>query len=1468
MNENLAQDQGQSEGVDKVLKDGIVTVSVDGRSIFVLGRHAHNQLSPDYVQQEVLPEWGNGELHVILAHIDGAAFLDQLIELKKTLVCWTTHDLWATYVAGSEQVEGHLRRVRHVTEQTYQEPLSADPTDEPPIVVVGFSNSGAIHYETGPFRLELNACGEPQRNQEGCTWRPISSVVYFNGFSIPLNKFFIPSSTTPKPNSGSCKVEEDSSKLAAWAFPNKVEEINPEPWPKGKFHSTTYTRSSNDEPKLNEGSKKNIWSTIAVAIQCGVSPIGREAVRPSRPIEIKPKKDETSLIMPILGWRLRQLAQIKGDLKLEKPIPVLLMVSYQTREEVIKVLKEMYDQDNNKLLEWNPWEQPLSMLDLKVYLLQQPLVRPKQAAKHKPGELVLRGHLDLVYLALHWQEGIRETDEEMCRSYLVSFPHNNLGKVLNADAIAQNVADFSKKRSSVGVEVFEELKITERCGYRHSDRLWKRDYTDHNYANYKKFIIECDKYWASSHTWYFDLDNPSINKKSLVPFWIDSTPERQDLELLTHIPDLGVCYFEYYRSDSNQTVPHPRFVVAYSEREVQTSRVSKIIEQQETGILPDRLYDANLQKRLLLLVEPYINKNVWGGTELARIKGLNDEQWIGETWEVSTHPAGPAKVRYSEKSVPMSMVLGSNYEIMLKFLDCEDQLSVQVHPPQAAINRLRKRDEEKGILSEGADIQKEESFFVRQPSDQSFHLILGFEHKEMEPIAKQLRPILYEATAKSMDKSEITTKIASELKHAYAKTFDSNGSDKSDEEKQARKAAAAFIRNEDWGSNENLQEAIAFHLENAEQPGEIPNLANIFAGIGLIHLLRLLVDAIRDDCEHGFEKYGQHWFKSFTSSNPLLTYFHTVKAEPSMFLRVPPGVVHAWQGGGNIVMEASNRSDQTYRILDFGRELSETTSREMHYEKAMFSLSEESFLSSDSLYHLGARKADVGDLQDNFHANLNLKRISGPPRDDEYSDSKIQWAIGSTIHEVPPDGTDKDWMFLMNIDGPMEVTAVDEHVERREHLSVPALRTVMVKSSADVYVAPSHPNERVLLLSHRVSSSLKTSLLISLGATKIEVAMKKQGETPPTRYITAKPEEIARAYQNVDSLFELVGNLFEPLLGDGNDLDSNSTRVGVAWPGPVYGDRLISSLLEGMGREEMERNDVIERLKSRVPEMVNIRDCNFIIENDAAIIVKAEQRHRVGGLLGVTRGMILNCGSGLCAGFSNDAWEKDENSHVADYSAAASAIGRWLWIDPVKGLVHRTAGDWVDESQKASVNDVDPETEWPRLSAYVSTLALALRLLRRLPADKQRVFFKDLFKGNGPDYRSTTTEGYAKAYKEFKAHRHDFDRFAFLHKVNSSERNDDVELRIIRDFIVEVAGDLTSVIRAIEHYSKDIGLHPDTAKLVVLTGSIGRDFGRIDGDLLIDTMSNLLPDHDIRRTVLAVASKAEVEAIWEDNYCE
>ena len=101
---------------------------------------------------------------------------------------------------------------------------------------------------------------------------------------------------------------------------------------------------------------------------------------------------------------------------------------------------------------------------------------------------------------------------------------------------------------------------------------------------------------------------------------------------------------------------------------------------------------------LPFLLKAYLKKVIWGGTKLSDFKELNTQlDHIGESWEVSAMPGCESIIASGEfKGLALSEVCrehgeellgkeiyrlhGGKMPLLVKFIDANDDLSIQVHP--------------------------------------------------------------------------------------------------------------------------------------------------------------------------------------------------------------------------------------------------------------------------------------------------------------------------------------------------------------------------------------------------------------------------------------------------------------------------------------------------------------------------------------------------------------------------------------------------------------------------------------------------------------------------------------------------------------------------------------------------------------------------------------------------------------------
>lgn len=106
----------------------------------------------------------------------------------------------------------------------------------------------------------------------------------------------------------------------------------------------------------------------------------------------------------------------------------------------------------------------------------------------------------------------------------------------------------------------------------------------------------------------------------------------------------------------------------------------------------------NIQRLYPLTFEPLLKEVIWGGQDIRPFKGLEpNEQKIGESWEIShvddnysVVAEGELKGQnldellktYGDRLVGQSVRarFGERFPLLIKFIDAQDHLSIQVHP--------------------------------------------------------------------------------------------------------------------------------------------------------------------------------------------------------------------------------------------------------------------------------------------------------------------------------------------------------------------------------------------------------------------------------------------------------------------------------------------------------------------------------------------------------------------------------------------------------------------------------------------------------------------------------------------------------------------------------------------------------------------------------------------------------------------
>ena len=97
-----------------------------------------------------------------------------------------------------------------------------------------------------------------------------------------------------------------------------------------------------------------------------------------------------------------------------------------------------------------------------------------------------------------------------------------------------------------------------------------------------------------------------------------------------------------------------------------------------------------MEKVYPLKFTPFLRTMVWGGDKIKAYKGIaTDVPKIGESWEISSYPGMESYVSDGPlKGKTPTEVYGSEFPLLIKFIDAHDDLSIQVHPDDAMAKSL------------------------------------------------------------------------------------------------------------------------------------------------------------------------------------------------------------------------------------------------------------------------------------------------------------------------------------------------------------------------------------------------------------------------------------------------------------------------------------------------------------------------------------------------------------------------------------------------------------------------------------------------------------------------------------------------------------------------------------------------------------------------------------------------------------
>lgn len=878
-----------------------------------------------------------------------------------------------------------------------------------------------------------------------------------------------------------------------------------------------------------------VLSKTVVAILCGGLAARRQKalLDPGRRLNVQPDGSGAMCVLSILEWRLHQLYHWANLYDLE--IPVLLMTSPDT-EEIVREQAMSFEASLERL----PHRQRQKGRLALVHLPQQ-LVPVVEEAAHglRPVELPdggwtldARGHLDFLQLLHAWlKAGDKATERSLC--FVIAY--NNLGCLFDNRTL-RTLSAFERSGQPLGVEMFQLeraphdrdprwdlMSYATQTGRGGALRLFKKAY----FAAGGGDQADLSPRHYSSQTWYVNLtwvrkwDDDFFKQAPLQRYVLADKAgpwhPRRDLEQVTHLREPSVM--RILESEPGHTdrglYAHARFLVVRTEDHIRHREFREAFDEavryqiSPAPMLTRERSQIDPDGFSFIETVPVAMEYVWGGHDIANLKGLPEEhrrRRIAETWEVSTHPSGPSSVYLNLRHpVPLPEVIRAHgtsrdghLPFMVKYLDCHEPLSMQVHPNGATAAYLY-YFKGPGTFRLQDHLGKEESFYViRRAAHQPFQLFLGFERERLAPIARHLRPILLDYAARASHPAELWTCynalvttlrdcLTGECLGEIAQVL------KIDKGLLSAEVLASFTPLAAPSADPHaLQNILRYHVEIA--PAHLGDLSPaaallgreyLFSAIGVIRLIEEVAKlALNAEHDRLLQRHARQLFDHRAGNggnpqnSPLLRYFHTAKVEPGWWVRIPPGTVHSWQGGGNLLVELSQRSDNTFRLLDFGREITTATRREMHYLEAMYSLNAAGIVDTEATQHLTfeaeicGSETQMSHTRRKCHAELNYRLLVASAKDRASALQSGDAMASCEDWMVLPDSGNaqrKHWSILLNPDDAVRIRT--EPAEEGgspggafSELFVGRCRAVLIAPGVRAKVLSSHPNARILHL--------------------------------------------------------------------------------------------------------------------------------------------------------------------------------------------------------------------------------------------------------------------------------------------------------------------------------------------------------------------------------------------------------------------
>jgi mannose-6-phosphate isomerase len=136
---------------------------------------------------------------------------------------------------------------------------------------------------------------------------------------------------------------------------------------------------------------------------------------------------------------------------------------------------------------------------------------------------------------------------------------------------------------------------------------------------------------------------------------------------------------------------------------------------------------------------PVFQERIWGGEKLKEVFGYDiPSSQVGECWAISAHPNGPSVVQdgvykgltlselWEKQRELFGNLKGEKFPLLIKILDANDDLSVQVHPDDAYAHK-----------NENGELGKTECWYIID-CDEGAELIFGHHAQSKEELVKMM----------------------------------------------------------------------------------------------------------------------------------------------------------------------------------------------------------------------------------------------------------------------------------------------------------------------------------------------------------------------------------------------------------------------------------------------------------------------------------------------------------------------------------------------------------------------------------------------------------------------------------------------------------------------------------------------------------------------------------------------------------